>query len=267
MESVVVDGLRIAYREAGAGTPVLLLHGGMSDSREWDRQLAGFADRWRVVAWDTPGSGGSDDAPPGWSLDDFARCVVRFAGQLGLEQPHLVGLSFGAGLALAVHRCEPGFARSLALLSGYAGWAGSLPPEQVEARLAACLEAAEHLPEPRLEDGLALTGPDPSQELLEELLAVARDVRPSVYAVAGPALAEADLRDVLPTIAVPTLVVHGAQDQRAPLPIGQALAAAIPGASLVVLPDAGHVLNQEAPTALEAVLRPFLAAAESASRG
>lgn len=87
-------------------------------------------------------------------------------------------------------------------------------------------------------------------------------MRPNVYAVAGRAFAQADLRDVLPTIAVPTLVVHGAQDRRAPLPIGKALAAAIPGASLVALPDAGHVLNQEAPTALEAVLRPCLAAAE-----
>lgn len=262
MESVLVDGLRVAYREAGAGPPVLLLHGGMSDSREWRHQLAALSDRWRVVAWDAPGCGGSDDPPAWWRLDDFARCVVGFSRELGLERPHLAGLSFGAALALAVQGVEPRFACSLALLSGYAGWAGSLPPDEVERRLAACLEAAAHPAEPQLEDALAFTGPHPDPGLLEEMLEVARDARPAGLAVAGRALAGADLRDVLPSIHVPALVVHGAEDRRCPPSVGQQIAAGIPGALFVMLPGVGHVLHQEAPDAVDAVLRPFFVSAE-----
>ena len=198
--------------------------------------------------------------PAHWSMDDVARCAVGFGRALGLERPHLAGLSLGAAVALAVYRHDPGFARSLALLSGYAGWSGSLPPEEVGARLQAALGVAQR--PPRLEDGRTLTGPHPSRELLEELLEVARDARPATCAVAGRALAAADLRDVLPTVDVPTLVVNGEQDVRSPLPIGAALAAGIGGARFVVLPGVGHALNVEAAEALAAVLRPFLVAAE-----
>jgi pimeloyl-ACP methyl ester carboxylesterase len=262
VHSVLVDGVRIAYRSAGAGPPLLLLHGGMLDSRSWQRQLAGWSDRWRVVAWDAPGCGGSDDAPDDWDLEGFARCLIGFCRALGLERPHLVGLSFGAGLTLAVQRVDPSFARSLVLVSGYAGWAGSLPPEEVAARLAAVRDAVEHPRPPLLEDGLPFTAVDPAPEVLEELLAQARSARPENALVAARAFADADLRAVLPGIAVPVLVVHGAEDRRAPRPVAEALAAAIPTASLVVLPGVGHVLNQEDAPALDAAVRPFLLRAE-----
>lgn len=266
MTSVLVDGLRVAYREAGSGVPLLLLHGGMSDSREWHRQLDGLSDRWRVVAWDAPGCGGSDDAPPGWSLDDFARCVVGFARALGLARPHVAGVSFGAGLALATAALDESFARSLVLVSGYAGWAGSLPPEEVQRRLSGCLAAAADPPEPELADGREYTGNDPSPELLQELLQLARAARPQTYAVMGRAFAAADLRPVLPGLELPVLVVHGEEDRRCPLPVGRALARGIPGAVLVALPGVGHVLHQEAAGTLERVMRPFLTGVEEGPR-
>lgn len=264
METVQVGDVRVAYREAGAGVPLLLLHGGMSDSREWHRQLSALSDTWRVVAWDAPGCGGSDDAPAGWALDDFAGAALGLASALGLERPHVCGVSFGAGLALAVAARAPEAVRSLTLVSGYAGWAGSLPAEEVRTRLRLALAAAEDPPEPRLEDGRAFTGPDPAPEVLEEMLEIARDARPSTYAVLGRAFAAADLRPVLPGLAVPVLVVRGEADTRAPAAVAEGLASAIPGATMIALPGVGHVLHQEAPEALERVLRPFLAAAEVA---
>ena len=259
-----VDGLRLAYREQGDGPPLLLLHGGMSDSREWHRQLDALSDRWRVVAWDAPGCGGSDDAPPDWLIDDFAGAVAGLAAALGVSRAHLCGVSFGAGLALAVAARAPELVRSLVLVSGYAGWAGSLPAEEVQERLRFALAAAQDPPEPRLEDGRHFTGPDPSQEVLQELLEIARDARPSTYAVLGRAFATADLRPVLPQLQVPVLVVCGEADTRCPPAVSEALAAAIPGATMIALPGVGHVLHQEAPEVLERVLRPFLAAAEGA---
>ena len=73
------------------------------------------------------------------------------------------------------------------------------------------------------------------------------------------AFAEADLRDVLPHIAVPALLVAGDLDVRAPLTVTRALHAAIPGSTLVVLPGTGHVVSLEAPARFEAELRAFLA--------
>jgi pimeloyl-ACP methyl ester carboxylesterase len=70
--------------------------------------------------------------------------------------------------------------------------------------------------------------------------------------------AETDLRDVLPTIEVPTLVLHGDADTRSPLNVGQALHAAIPGAQLTLLPGVGHVSNVQAPEAFNAEVRRFL---------
>jgi len=264
VEHVEAGGLRVAYRSRGEGRPVLLLHGGMLDGREWRRQLASLSDGWRVVAWDAPSCGRSEDPPPDWGLDDFARSAIALAGALGLDRPHVVGLSFGAGLALAVHGVDPGFARSLSLLSGYAGWPGSLPPDEVARRLAFCLAAATDPREPERADGLEFTSPDPAPEVLDALHEMSREARPAAYAVMGRAFAAADLRPLLPTIDIPVLVMHGAQDRRCPLPVGQALAAAIPTAELVVVPGAGHMLDLEAPDEVDRLLRRFFLRVEEA---
>ena len=64
MEIVRSHGLEIAYRRAGAGPPLVLVHGAASDSRMWEPQLGVLADAFTVVAWDEPGAGGSSDVPP-----------------------------------------------------------------------------------------------------------------------------------------------------------------------------------------------------------
>ncbi len=64
MDHVEVGGLRVTYRQAGQGPPLVLLHGGLGDSREWRQQLEGLADDFTVTAWDAPGCGGS--SAPGW---------------------------------------------------------------------------------------------------------------------------------------------------------------------------------------------------------
>jgi pimeloyl-ACP methyl ester carboxylesterase len=64
MEQVEVDGLRIAYQRAGAGPPLVLLHGYVGDGpTTWRRQLEALSDQFTVVAWDAPGAGGSSDPP------------------------------------------------------------------------------------------------------------------------------------------------------------------------------------------------------------
>jgi pimeloyl-ACP methyl ester carboxylesterase len=72
MDSIEVEGLRIAFQRAGQGQPIVLLHGGPTDSREWRRQLDGLSDEFTVVAWDMPGCGRSSDPPDQFRTRDYA---------------------------------------------------------------------------------------------------------------------------------------------------------------------------------------------------
>ena len=256
---VVVGGLTIGFRRAGQGTPLVLLHGGMGDSRGWPDQLRGLSDEFAVVAWDAPGCGASSDPPDTFSLPDYADCLAGFVDALGLGRPHVLGHSFGAGLALELCGRHPGLARSLILAGPYAGWAGSLPAEEVEARLRLALETAALLPdrfEPRSIPGLFS---DVMSAGKRELLAsIMSEARPAGTRVMARAFAEADLRDVLPQIDVPTLLMCGESDERSPVAVGQALHAAIATSRLVVLPGVGHESFLEAPERFNAEVRSFL---------
>ncbi len=88
MERVEVEGLSIAFERSGAGPPVVLLHGGLSDSREWRRQIDGLCDDFMVVAWDALGSGRSSDPPESFRMADYADCLASFVERpLALADP------------------------------------------------------------------------------------------------------------------------------------------------------------------------------------
>lgn len=257
--AVDVAGRSIAYRRAGDGPPLLLLHGGWSDSRAWRLQLESLADEFDVVAWDAPGCGGSDDPPVDFGLSGYADAVAGLVAALGLARPHLLGLSFGGGVALDVYHRHPEVPRSLVLASAYAGWAGSLPSDVVAARLAAVLREVERPPEEWVGSYLPgfFAGPV-SQATLDEMVAIMCASRRTGVEPMIRAFAAADLRDVLGRITVPTLVLAGELDERSPLNVAEDLHARAPGSELVVLPGVGHVSNIEAPASFDAEVRRFL---------
>ncbi|MGH9222372.1 MAG: alpha/beta fold hydrolase [Acidimicrobiales bacterium] len=263
MQHVELNGLRIAYREAGpARWPVLaILHGGCDDSRSWRWQLDDLSDSYRVLAWDAPGCGRSDDPPESWRMAEFADAAAGWLAAIGVERAHVLGLSWGSSVALAVADRHPSLVSSLILASAYAGWAGSLPAEEVEARLAGVIEWASAGPgQPAGWPGLF--GPPPPAELTRELSVVWADNdpsrRPQPSITMARSMAEADLRPVLPRVRVPVLLLYGEGDGRSPLAVGRALHAAVPGATMSVIPGAGHVCNAEAPDEFNLRVRAFL---------
>ena len=135
MEHVDVDGVGIAYTRAGSGPPLLLLHGAPSDSRIWQWMLHALSRDHTVVVWDAPGFGESSNIDDTWRAPQFADALAAFIAALGLQRPHLVGHSFGTMVALALFQYHPEVPASLGLVGGYAGWAGSLPPDEVARRL------------------------------------------------------------------------------------------------------------------------------------
>ena len=247
LSTVRVDGLEIAYRRAGEGSALVLLHGGASDGREWRPQLEGLAGELTVVAWDEPGAGHSQDLPAGFGLADHADALAGFIDALGLAPAHVGGLSWGGVVALELYRRHPGCVAGLVLADTYAGWKGSLPPDEVEARVAGVMRSLEAPPEefePSL-PGLFASQPDPA--VVAELDAIMADTRPASFKAQILAIAECDQRDLLPRIDVPTLLVWGEEDARSPLRVARELEAAIPGAELIVIPGAGHMSNLERP--------------------
>ncbi|NEE04598.1 alpha/beta fold hydrolase [Phytoactinopolyspora halotolerans] len=259
MDHVVVAGLRVAYVRSGAGPPLVLLHGGLSDSRAWSAQIDELSDEFTVVAWDAPGCGQSSDPPEGFGLPEYADCVAGLIDALDLGRPHVLGLSFGGGLALELYRRHPMVPRSLVLASAYAGWAGSLPPQEVERRLNRAVSDAEKPPEEWAASYLpSLFTESASPELLDRVMTMMLDTRPAGMLAMLRGFAEADLRDVLPQIRVPTLLLYGGADQRSPVRVGEDLHAEIPSSRLVVMPGVGHDSAMEAPELFNAEVRGFL---------
>ena len=134
MATVQVGGLEIVYDRVGQGPPLVLVHGAAVYARMWQPQLSGLADEFTVVAWDEPGSGRSSGIPPGFGLADYADCLAALIEELRLGPAHVAGLSWGGTVVLELYRRHPSLVRTLLLADTYAGWKGSLPPEEVTAR-------------------------------------------------------------------------------------------------------------------------------------
>jgi pimeloyl-ACP methyl ester carboxylesterase len=258
---VVVDGLRIAYAEAGDGPVLALLHGGMDDSRAWRLQLEGLSGAFRVLAWDAPGCGRSDDPPATWRIAEFADCAAGWLHAAGVDRAHVLGLSWGSTIALELYRRHPDLPASLVLASAYAGWAGSLGAEEVAIRVEGALTAAT-LTAGEVAEGWRRSLGAGTGAIADELVSMWTENigrgRGGGYEAAVRSMAEADLRPMLHTIAVPTILISGELDDRAPLPVTRALHAAIPEAALELIPGAGHLCNVEAPEPFNRHVAAFL---------
>jgi pimeloyl-ACP methyl ester carboxylesterase len=259
MEQVEVDGLQIAYERAGSGPVLVLLHGYVGDGpTTWRRQLDGLSDEFTVVAWDAPGAGHSSDPPERFGLDGYARCLAAFVESLRVDDVSVAGLSFGGILALALQRRHAAISSALILASAYAGWGGSLPSEVAERRLHQALALADGTPGVFVDALLPTMFSKPMpRETVDSFRASMQAFHPRGFRAMSRASAE-DVRDVLPHVDVPTLLVYGGRDVRAPLTVAEALHAAISGSKLVVLPEAGHLCNLEAPDEFNVVIRDFL---------
>lgn len=259
METIEVDGLRITYERAGAGPPLVLLHGYVGDgATTWQPQLDGLCDEFTVVAWDAPGTGGSSDPPESFGMTGYADCLAGFVDQLGLDRPHVAGLSFGGALALEFHRRYSAVPMTLILASAYAGWGGSLPADVAAQRLQQALVLSNLSPGEFVGTLLpTMFSETTPREAVDAFGASLLAFHPAGFRAMARASAE-DLRGALPGISMPTLLVYGDKDVRAPLTVANHLHAAISGSKLVVLPDTGHVCNIESPEAFNRAVRAFL---------
>jgi pimeloyl-ACP methyl ester carboxylesterase len=253
-----VNGLAIAYRRAGAGPVLVLLHGFLVDSRMWRPQLEALSGDFTIIVWDAPGAGESADPPNSFTTRDWADSLVGLLDALDVDHAHIVGLSWGGIVAQELYRRHPARVHSLVLAGTYAGWKGSLPEEVCAERLETCLRDSSLPPEQLVAKYVpSMFGQAVPDDVHLELSAVMADFHPLGFRLMAKSSAESDTRDVLPTIRVPTLLVWGDEDVRSPLTVAHQFSEAIPRSRLAVIPEAGHVSNLEAPERFNAEVRTF----------
>ena len=261
MEFADANGIRIAFERAGDGPLIVFVHGAASDHRMWRPQRDGLAGEFTVVAWDEPGAGASGDVPPDFRLEDYAASLASVIEALDRGPAHVCGLSWGGTVALELYRARSELVASLILADTYAGWAGSLPREEVDARVALAgemLAAAADDFDPELPGLFAGEPPREFAALLEE---IAGDVRRESLRTQLHVMAKADQRDLLPRVAAPALLIWGELDARSPLYVADQFDRAIPDTRLVVIPGTGHVSNLEQPARFNEAIRDFIAGA------
>ena len=212
-------------------------------------QIDALSEEFTVVAWDTPGAGGSSDPPETFRMPDYADALAGFIEALRLERPHVLGLSWGSTLALELYRRRPDIPGTLVLAGAYAGWAGSLSPEESARRLETSLrDLDEMLPEAFVRTWVPSLFSEPApSDVVEDYVAIMAENHRHGVRTMLMAMAEADLRAVLPSISVPTLLLYGAEDARSSVAVANELHRQIPGSTLVILPRVGHMSNLEAP--------------------
>jgi 3-oxoadipate enol-lactonase len=257
------DG-RIAYEAAGdpKNPTLVFLHGIGGAARAWRGQLTAFGDRFRTIAWDMPGYGGS--APLATvSIAALADALQDWLRDIGATKPILVGHSIGGMIVqqLLVQRADIAGAVVLAQTSPAFGKAdGDWQKAFISARLGP-LDRGESLRSLAPSLVKELVGEDPDlggMELARDCMAA---VPESTYRATMLALMGFDLRQALKSIRVPALVLSGSNDNNAPAPMMAKMASYIPQASYVELEGAGHLANLERPSAFNAALEQFLRAA------
>lgn len=257
-----LGGGEVSWIEAGAGAPLVLLHGIGSHAESWLPLLPHLAGSRRVIAWDAPGYGASD--PLAEARPDAAAYAEALAGLLrGLEVGRAVvlGHSLGALMGAALAQHHPELVRALVLADpalGH-GCAADAPwPPAVADRLR---EFAELGPARFAETrARRLCAPQAAPEALDAVRRAMAALRPEGYAQACSVLARGDLLAAVAGLRLPGLVTCGACDAVVPPEQARRVAARFPGAAYAEIPGVGHAGYVENPAAYAAPVLSFLEA-------
>lgn len=220
--------------------PVLVLGPSLGTTLDlWRPQLPALAGPWRTLRFDLPGHNGSP-AIHG-SIADFADAVAGLLDQLGVGRAAYAGVSLGGAIGTALALRHPDRLTSLALCCTSARFGDPGPWHERAARVRAA--GLEPLTGMFLERWFTAGYAGPGVTAVRDML---RRIDPEGYAACCEALAAFDARDRLGDVALPTVVIAGAEDVATPLDHAEILAGGIPGAELVVVPGA-HLAGLESP--------------------
>ncbi len=237
-----LNGIRMYYEEHGAGPALFLLHGGAGNGGQFERQTPVFAARFRVITPDACGQGRTTDRAGALTYHAMAEDVVALMDALGIEQTRIMGWSDGGvtGLDLAIH--HPSRVTHVVTFGANFRPDGLNAPDVAWNRTA----TAESFG-PEMQRSYEAIAPDPShyRAAMQKIIDLWRT---------QPQFAPADLG----RIRAKCLIAVGEHDV-VRTDHTEALAAAIPGAELWIVPGASHSVIQEQPDVVNARVLAFLA--------
>ena len=235
------------------------MHGIGGASENWSAQLAGLSDQFRVIAWDMPGYGGSDDLPdPAPDTGAYAAAALALLDFLEIERCHLVGQSVAALIAGHIAARHPGRLLSLTLSHPLTGL-GGLPDEEREQLRAARLGLFEALGPMRFayEKGPAILAPGVADAVRDKAVETMARVRPDGFRQAVEMMSQSDLFADLPQIGPPVLVIGGEFDPVAPKKTCRAVAQSLKNSRLEIVSGVGHYSAMERADAVNGILAEF----------
>ena len=254
---VEVDGCRLSFTVTGPQrAPALLLLNALgTTSGLWDAQVAPLASRLRVIRCDTRGHGGSDAPAGDYTLDRLGHDALAVLDAAGARRAHVCGVSLGGLLALWLARRAP--ERVDRIVAANTG-ARVGTPEMWRQRIGAVrTEGMAALAEPATQRWFTERFRRTAPETVDRFRTMISKCAADGYAGCCAALRDADLRDDLPHITAPTLVVTGTHDPATPPSLGDRIREGIAGARGIAL-DAAHLANVEQPEAFHAAVIEFL---------
>lgn len=274
-----IDGLRVRHVAEGSGPVVVVLHGWGASIETVASIVSALAPVAEVHALDLPGFGQSDPPPQPWGVDDYRRFLTSYLDAEGIERAALVGHSNGGRVAIAMAAADtaaaagpgaeaprsgaeaagpgaeaprPGARVSRLLLLDSAG----IRPKRTFTyhRKVAMAKVGKHAARRLGPPGQALRDVLVGRAASADYAAASETMRPTFVR-----LVNSDLRELLPSVRVPTLLIWGSEDEETPLADAQLMESLIPDAGLVVFEGAGHYPYLEQPARFGTIARHFLA--------
>ncbi|HEX5210954.1 MAG TPA: alpha/beta hydrolase [Pseudolabrys sp.] len=257
---LIIDGRRLAYREVGAGPPIVFLHGLGGNSESWQPQFAAFSDRYRLVAWDMPGFGASEPVPLA-TTRDYSTLARRFMDALAIERAVGVGTSYGTVILADLAAANPGRIGAMVFACGVTG-TGHLDGQErarLRAERRAVLESIGQRTFAEQRNATYVKGGGAA--LVAKVVDLAGSATTEGYLQAYGAMTESNIFDSLAAIRIPALVLSGRDDPIAKPTDCERAARALPQADYHCIDTCGHYVNLEQAETFNSLLADFLARA------
>ncbi len=243
---------------------VILIHPVGLDLTYWERQIEALRPSYHVVAYDLPGHGRSPGGPEDCGFKAQVNTVARLIGEVSEGPVHLVGISFGGMIAQATVLERPELIRSLTLLGTASRFSSETRAGMRSRAQATRAGGMSAVLQPAMERWFTRETRAARTELIDRVSKTLLGDDPAVHAAVWDAIAdEFDVSARLGEIRCPTLILVGEMDPSTPPSASAAMAEAIGGSKMVIVPAASHMLMLEEPDAVNAEMQSFLLAGKA----
>lgn len=266
MNAFMRNGKSMAFLDIGSGPVLLFGHGYLCDSSMWQPQLDVLSHQYRCIVPDFWAHGASDDKPDTTgSLRDYADDVLALMDHLAIEQFSVIGLSSGGVWGTELTLKAPSRVQALVLLDTFVGYEPEITKEkylallnQIQHNQSVSEDVIETLSKLYFANNATVDNPALLRSFRHRLESLKGASAESIAKVGHMVFDRRDAFDDIEILALPTLVMVGADDKiRSPLE-SQLQHDAIDGSEYVIIPNAGHMSNLEQPETVTAAIADFL---------